>query len=144
MPTFSGTHDPEDYLTWELKVDKVFRMHNYSEEKKIHMVALEFDKYVLIWWEQVQNQRREYDEPPITTWEEMKYHMRARFVPKHYKRDLFDKLQQMKQGTLTVEDYYKEMEMAMIRANIYEQEEQTMARFLAGLHLSFSLGCLMH
>ena len=64
----------------------------------------------------------------------MKREMRARFVPKHYRRDLFDKLQNLKQGSLNVDEYYKEMEMAMIRANVYEDEEQSIPRFMSGLH----------
>ncbi|XP_071916228.1 uncharacterized protein [Coffea arabica] len=35
---------------------------------------------------------------------------------------------------MTVEDYFKEMEMAMLRANVREDIEATMARFLRGLH----------
>jgi hypothetical protein len=31
MPKFDGGSDPETYLTWELKVDKIFHVHNYSE-----------------------------------------------------------------------------------------------------------------
>jgi hypothetical protein len=64
----------------------------------------------------------------------MKREMRIRFVLKHYRRDLFDKLQNLRQGSFSVEEYYKEMEKAMIRANVYEDEEQTIARFMAGLH----------
>jgi hypothetical protein len=30
-------------------------------------------------------------------------------VPKHYWRDLFDKLQNLRQGSFSVEEYYKEM-----------------------------------
>jgi hypothetical protein len=60
--------------------------------------------------------------------------MRRHFVPKHYRRDLFDKLQNLKQGSFSVEEYYKEMEKAMIRANVYEDKEQTIARFMVGLH----------
>jgi hypothetical protein len=134
MPKFEGTSDPDAYLTWELKVDKIFRVHNYSEEKKVHMAALDFDGYALIWWEQIQNQRGENDELLVTTWTEMKREMRARFVSKHYKRDLFDKLQNLKQGSKYVEEYYKEMEQAMIRAHVREDEEQSMARFLSGLN----------
>jgi len=53
MPKFDGGSDPEAYFTWELKVDKIFHLHNYSEEKKLAMVSLEFDGYALIWWEQL-------------------------------------------------------------------------------------------
>jgi hypothetical protein len=33
-----------------------------------------------------------------------------------------------------VDDYFKEMEIAMIRANVIEDREATMARFLNGLN----------
>src|SRR3954471_1005464 len=65
---------------------------------------------------------------------EMRDVMRARFMPTHYTRDLFKKLQLLNQGTKTVEEYYQEMEIAMIRANFKEDDEQTMARFLNGLN----------
>jgi hypothetical protein len=60
--------------------------------------------------------------------------MRRRFVPSHYYRDLYQKLQNLTQGPRSVEDYYKEMEVAMIRANVVEDREVTMARFLSGLN----------
>ena len=60
--------------------------------------------------------------------------MRKRFVPRHYYRDLHKKLQYLKQGSRSVEEYYREMEVAMIRANVQEDRESTMARFLAGLN----------
>jgi hypothetical protein len=134
MPQFEGGSDPEAYLTWELKVDKIFRVHNYSERKKVAMAALEFDGYALIWWEQMLNEREEAGQGDVRSWAEMKRELRARFVPKHYRRDLFDKLQNLKQGSLSVDEYYKEMEKAMIRANVIEDEEQTIARFMSGLH----------
>ena len=44
----------------------------------------------------------------------MKDVMGDRFVPTHYTRDLFKKLKLLKQGTKTVEEYYQEMEIAVI------------------------------
>jgi len=43
--------------------------------------------------------------------------MRRRFVPSHYQRDLNKKLQRLTQGSRSVDKYYKEMEVSMIRAN---------------------------
>ena len=34
MPKFSESNDPKEYLSWSLKVHKIFRLHNYDEEKK--------------------------------------------------------------------------------------------------------------
>src|SRR3954468_20118833 len=98
------------------------------------MASLEFEDYALNWWEQVQDLRVEQGLPQICTWEEMKQVMRLRFVPQHYTRDLYQRLQTLKQGYKTVEEYYKEMELAMIRANVKKSEEQAMARFLNGLN----------
>src|SRR3954463_8290873 len=134
MPKFTGSNEPEEYLSWELKVDKIFRMHNYSNEKMMAMASLEFDEYANLWWEQVQLAREAKEEPRIATWQDMKAHMRSRFVPSHYTRDLFNKLQTLSQGTKTMEEYFKQMELNMIRANIEERDEQTMACFLNGLN----------
>ena len=134
MPKFRGEDDPEAYLAWALKVDKIFRIHDYAEEKKVAMASLEFEDYANTWWEQVVTTRQEKGLRPIATWEHMKKEMHARFVPMHYETDLFNKLQKLKQGTKIVEEFYKEMELTMMRANIEESEKQTIAHYFNGLN----------
>jgi hypothetical protein len=43
------------------------------------------------------------------TWIALKQVMWARFVPSYYARDLINKLQQLKQGAKSVEEYYQEL-----------------------------------
>jgi hypothetical protein len=50
MPKFVGSTNVEEYLNWELKVGKLWRMHEYTEDKKIKLASSEFDDYALIWW----------------------------------------------------------------------------------------------
>ncbi|KAA3456928.1 hypothetical protein EPI10_003666 [Gossypium australe] len=76
----------------------------------------------MIWWDQLTTSRRQNGERPISTWAEMKSVMRRRFIPSYYHR------------TRSVEDYYKEMEVSMIRADVQEDRKTTMAQFLAGLN----------
>ena len=64
----------------------------------------------------------------------MKAAMRKRFVPSHYHRMLHQRLHSLSQGSKSVEDYYKEMEMLMMRLSLNEDREVTMARFLGGLN----------
>ncbi|XP_073121552.1 uncharacterized protein [Henckelia pumila] len=64
----------------------------------------------------------------------MKRVMRKRFVPNQYYRDMYRHLKTLKQGSRSVEDYYKELETMLIRTNIEEDNEATMARFLCGLN----------
>ena len=78
--------------------------------------------------------KRRNKEPSVETWEEMKRVMRKRFVPTYYYRELYNKLQNLRQGNRSVEKYYKDMEVAMARVNIEEDREATMAWFLTGLN----------
>uniref|UniRef100_A0A2N9HVG4 Retrotransposon gag domain-containing protein n=1 Tax=Fagus sylvatica TaxID=28930 RepID=A0A2N9HVG4_FAGSY len=123
IPSFQGRTDLEVYLEWEKKIELVFDCHNYSEEKKVKLVVIEFTDYVIIWWNQLVTNRRRNYERPVETWGELKALMRRRFVPSHYYRDLYQKLQNLTQGSRSVEDYHKEMEVAMIRANHYVEIE---------------------
>ncbi|XP_061353685.1 uncharacterized protein LOC133298423 [Gastrolobium bilobum] len=134
IPSFQGRNDPEAYLEWERKMELVFDCHNYSLLKKVKLAAIEFSDYAIVWWDQFVSNRRRHGERPIETWEDMKAVMRRRFIPSHYHRDLFQKLQSLTQGSKSVEDYFKEMETSMIRANVDEDREATMARFLLGLN----------
>ena len=134
IPSFQGKSDPETYLEWEKKMEFVFDCHNYSEIKKVKLAVVEFSDYAITWWDQLVLNRRRNGERPIETWEEMKTVMRKRFVPTHYYRELYKKLQGLRQGSRGVGDYYKEMEVVMIRANVDEDREATMARFLMGLN----------
>ena len=134
IPSFQGKNDPEAYLEWERKVELVFDCHHYSENKKVKLAVIEFSDYAIVWWDQLVLNKRRNREPSVETWEEMKRVMRKRFVPTYYYRELYNKLQNLRQGNRGVEEYYKEMEVAMARANIEEDREATMARFLAGLN----------
>ena len=115
-------------------MELIFECHSYFEEKKIKLAIIELTVYAIIWWDQLVMNKRRNHERLIETWEEMKATMRRRFVPSHYYRDLYKKLQSLTQGYKSVDDYHKEMEIAMIRANVEEDREATMARFLNGLN----------
>ena len=64
--------------------------------------------------------RRRNKEYPIEEWEEMKAVMRKRFVPSYYYQELYQKLQSLRRGNRSVDEYFKEMKVAMIQANVEE------------------------
>ena len=134
IPSFNGKADVDAYLEWERKVEMVFNCQNYSDDKKVKLAALEFSDYALIWWDELVKSRRRNRELPIASWDEMKRIMRKKYVPTYYHRDLHHQLQRLIQGSKSVDEYYKEMELLLIKANIVEEEDQTMARFFGGLN----------
>ncbi|KAK1695832.1 hypothetical protein QYE76_012529 [Lolium multiflorum] len=136
IPKFEGGADVEEYLTWELKIEKLWSLHpNYTEDRKIKLASSEFDGYALRWWDALVRNRQADGEQPIITWRAMKEAMNSRFVPTNYLRTIFDKLTLLRQGVKTVDEYYMEMEMLMQRGRVRESLEMTMQRFLNGLKL---------
>src|SRR2546422_1712015 len=138
IPTFEGKNNAEEFIEWERKVEQIFECHNYSEEKKSVLAAVEFKGYATFWWDQLKAQRRGKGMRSIPGWSTLKELMRSRFVPSSYTRDLYNRLARLVQGGRSVEEYHKEMEMIMARANIEEDDDRKMARFLGGLNLSIS------
>jgi hypothetical protein len=63
----------------------------------------------------------------------MKSLMRRRFVPSHYYRESYQILQSLTQY-IRVDEYFKEMELAMIRTNIEDDREAIMDGFMNGLN----------
>lgn len=89
VPPFDGKDDLDAYFVWEQKIESIFLLHNYSEEKKVRLAAVEFYGYAVHWWEQLHKLKRRANAPPIWTWEEMKREMRKRFILSYFQRDLY-------------------------------------------------------
>ena len=102
IPSFQGKNDPEAYLEWKRKVELVFDCHNYSEKKKVKLAVIEFANFSIVWWDQLVLNKRRNREPSVETWEEMKRVMRKRFVPTYYYQELYNKLQNLRQGNRSV------------------------------------------
>ena len=57
----------------------------------------------------------------LETWEELKKVLRRRYVPSHYHREFLNELQRITQGSKSVDEFYKDLEIALIRANVEEE-----------------------
>jgi hypothetical protein len=98
-------------------------------------VSSEFDGYALRWWDNIMRKRRAAREVPVLNWREMKEIMQAHFVPTNYLCLVFDRLTQLKQGSLSIDAYDMEMELLMQRSRVQESSRMTLQRFLHGLRL---------
>jgi hypothetical protein len=134
IPKFIGKEDADAYLKWVEQCDQIFRVHNLSDQRCVNLASVEFSGYALTWWNQVQENQLELGCDYINTWAELKRVMRRRFVPSSYQCDLRNRLQVLMQGKRTVDEYYKEMELLLVRAEIREDPESKMAKFLSGLN----------
>ncbi|KAK1611988.1 hypothetical protein QYE76_035661 [Lolium multiflorum] len=120
IPKFEGGPDVEEYLTWEMKIENLWRLHDYTEDRKINLASSEFDGYALLWWDGITRARQEDEELTVLTSREMKAIMQAHFVPTNYLQSIYDKLTLLRQGVMTVDAYYMEMEMLMQRGRVHD------------------------
>ncbi|XP_031101792.1 uncharacterized protein LOC116005690 [Ipomoea triloba] len=134
MPTFNGDDEPEVFLNWVDEVEDIFGFHNFGEEKKFKTAIASLKDFAKLWWKQLSRRRLEDQDEPIETWGELKREMRRKFVPSNFYRDMRRKLQELKQGSKSVREFYKEMERLKTRANIQEDDETTIARILEGFN----------
>ena len=130
IPAFDGRYNPDMYLSWELAVDQKFTCHDFPEDKRVRAATSEFTDFASVWWSEYH--RKNPNNTP--TWDALKRVMRARFVPSYYSRDLLHKLQQLRQGSKSVEEYYQELQMGMLRCGLEENEDGAIARFMGGLN----------
>ncbi|RDX98004.1 hypothetical protein CR513_19137, partial [Mucuna pruriens] len=114
----------------------IFEMRDEGRPSSVvRMVTYEFNIYALVWWNQYIKKVSDGRRTHIDTWLDLKRELRTRFALASYARDLYNKLQRMYQGSKSIEEYFKEMEVALMRANVLEFNEATMARFLHGKRL---------
>jgi hypothetical protein len=67
----------------------------------------------------------------------MKKHMRSAFLPYNYTRTLYQRLQNLRQGNWSVDDYTTEFYQLVSRDAIAEDEESRVARYIGGLRIQF-------
>ena len=92
---FNGANDPKAYLSWEMKLDQIFNSYGYEEDDKVLIASLEFEGYCMNWWNQITMDIVRRRQLSISTWEQIKVAIKERFMPLHYKKEIFNKLQRL-------------------------------------------------
>ena len=68
----------------------------------------------------------------------MKREFRHKYLPNYYGQDIFIKLHNLQQRDMSVEKYAVEFEQLMIKCDLNEPEEHTIAKFLKGLKIEIA------
>jgi hypothetical protein len=123
IPHFDGKYDPDAYISWELVVEQKFTCFEFPKNARFRVATSEFSDFASVW--SVEYGKKHPNDIP-QTWIALKRVVRARFVPSYYARDLKNKLQQLKQGAKSVEEYYQELHIGMLRCNLEEREDAAM------------------
>ncbi|VFQ78800.1 unnamed protein product [Cuscuta campestris] len=138
IPTFEGKNDLDEFLEWLEMVERVFDFKEVSDEKKVEIVVLKFRKYASTWLTNTCTKIRRNGKEPVSIWTKMRSLLKKKLLPAEYVREKFAKLQTLKQGSKSVEDYNREFEELLLRCDLQEDDEQTFVHYLFGLNLQIA------
>nr|XP_043630172.1 uncharacterized protein LOC122601481 [Erigeron canadensis] len=136
IPEFGGdTLNPENFIDWLAVVEEVFEFKGVPDDKKVSLITTRLCGRASAWWQQMKLTRERVGKSKVRTWEKMKKCMRANFIPHNYRRLMYQRLQNLKQGSKSVEDYTTEFYQLIARNDIQETEEQLVSRYIGGLRV---------
>ncbi|KAL1200872.1 hypothetical protein V5N11_034605 [Cardamine amara subsp. amara] len=133
IPLFYGTMSVEEFLDWQIDVDRFFDVMEVPESKQVKMVVIRLKKTDVVWWDKLAIQRQRQRKGPVRTWRQMKQLMTERFLPEDYKQILYKMYIDCVQGSKTVTDYTAEFLRFSERSDLNETENQKVARYISGL-----------
>ncbi|GKD60374.1 putative reverse transcriptase domain-containing protein [Tanacetum coccineum] len=136
IPDFAGdTLSLEGFIDWLVAVEEVFEFKEVPENKRVSLIATKLRGRASAWWQQLKLTRERVGKPRITSWQKMKKCMRANFIPYNYQRHMYQRLQNLKQGSKSVEDYTTEFYKLIARNDIQETKDQLVSRYIGGLRV---------
>ncbi|XP_019098106.1 PREDICTED: uncharacterized protein LOC109131522 [Camelina sativa] len=133
LPEFSGGLKPEEFLDWINTTEELLEFKEVPAEMRVSLVATRFLSHASAWWHQLKESRVRAGKGRITSWEKLTRKMRKAFLPYNYTRTLYTKLQNLRQGARSVDEYAAEFFSLMSRNVLTENEEQRVSRFSGGL-----------
>ncbi|GJY79709.1 putative nucleotidyltransferase, ribonuclease H [Tanacetum coccineum] len=108
IPDFAGdTLSPEGFIDWLVVVEEVFEFKEVPENKRVSLIATKLHGRASAWWQQLKLSRER----------------------------MYQRLQNLKQGSKSVEDYTTEFYQLIARNDIQETEDQLVSRYIGGLRV---------
>jgi hypothetical protein len=108
---------------------KKFVEHDLFEAQMIYIASHALIEYALLEWKHIcqHNNISQY-------WRDFKLLFREIFIPAYYVDHLLVKLDNLKQGSSTVNEYYHEFKICVLFGGLDECKKDVISRFMKGLN----------
>ena len=112
---------------------EILEFKHVPQDRRVPLVAMRFRGHAATWWKQLKTTCSRTGKEPIHSWEKLTKHLRQTFLPHNYERTMYTKLQNLRQGNHSVDDYAEEFSMLLTRNEINDSQVQLVSRFIGGL-----------
>jgi hypothetical protein len=89
--------------------------------------------HATLWWDELQAGHRCKGKQKIKSWDSMVAKLKEKFIPKDNQINMFRKLQNLRQKSLSMKEYTKEFYRMNIRAGQKENDDEKIAKYINGL-----------
>ena len=126
----------EEFLDWQITVDRFFDIMDIADSKQVKMVAIKLKSIAAVWWDKLVIQRQRQRKGPVRSWRRMKQLMLERFLPEDCEQILHKMYLDCVQGKKSVNEYTTEFICLAERNELAESENQKVARYMNDLKSS--------
>eukprot|EP00253_Pinus_taeda_P008765 PITA_08765 len=135
ISNYDGSLFADILLDWISELDKYFENEEVKEDKRVKFVATKLKGHALLWWDNVQADRKRLNKLPIRKWSRMVAKLKGRFLPKDYQVELCRRVQNLRQKGMTVKEYTEEFYRVNLRAGYTDETPEKTARYVNGLRM---------
>ncbi|XP_018462540.2 uncharacterized protein LOC108833623 [Raphanus sativus] len=133
IPEFKGSIVAEELLDWFVTVEEILEFKEVPLDRCAPLIAARFRDRAAAWWSQIKTIRAREGKSKIISWSKLKHEMQKFFLPYNHEQLMFQKLQNLRQGSRSVDDYSTEFFRMISRVEVRDTEQQLVMRFVGGL-----------
>ncbi|XP_013624082.1 PREDICTED: uncharacterized protein LOC106330070 [Brassica oleracea var. oleracea] len=123
----------EDFIDWLNTVKEILEFCPVPDDARVSLVVTRFKGRAMAWWQKLKESCQQANKTRINSWDRLTKHMRHGFLPFNYERTLYNKLQNLRQGSRSVDEYATEFFYMTARMTTSETQQQLISRFIGGL-----------